>query len=112
MPSFYVHLSGRDVDNKMLELYGLKPKEKGLNEEIQVCQRCQANNSPVSKFCNRCGSALDLKTALQTDRRIGTAGEVIEQLLKDPEVSRLLAEKMRALGLAEKLSQNHDPQTC
>jgi len=65
MPSFYVHLSGRDVDNKMLELYGLKPKENGFKDQIQICQRCQANNSPVSKFCNRCGSALDLKTALE-----------------------------------------------
>jgi ribosomal protein L40E len=93
------------VDNKMLELYGLKPKDEGLKNEIQVCQRCQSNNSPVSKFCNRCGSALNLKVALETDQRVSTAGEVMEALLNDPEVKGLLAEKMRSLGLAEKLSQ-------
>jgi integrase/recombinase XerD len=103
MPSFYVHLSGRDVDNKMLELYGLKQKDEGLAKEIQVCQRCQSNNSPVSKFCNRCGSALNLRSALETDQRINTAGQVMETLLKDPEVKSLLAEKIRTLGLAEKL---------
>jgi ribosomal protein L40E len=104
MPSFYVHLSGRDVDNKMLELYGLKPKDDGLKGEIQICQRCQLNNSPVSKFCNRCGSALNVKVALETDDRIRTAEEIMEALLRDPEVKVLLTEKMRELRLGEKLS--------
>jgi ribosomal protein L40E len=105
MPAFYVHLSGRDVDNKMLELHGLKPKdEDGLKLKVKVCARCQFKNSPVSKFCNRCGSALDLRIALETDIRIRTAEEVMETLLKDDEVKAFMAEKIRQLDLAEKFA--------
>jgi len=105
MPAFYVHLSGRDVDNKMLELHGLKPKDEDeLKLKVKVCARCQFKNSPVSKFCNRCGSPLDVRIALETDTRIKTAEEVMETLLKDDEVKAFLAEKIRQLGLAEKFA--------
>ena len=106
MLSVYVKLSGRDIDNRLLELHGLKPKqnEKLVEMTVKVCPRCQIKNSPVSRFCSRCGSALDIKAALDADQRIRTAEEVIETLLKDSEVKVYLAEKMRELGLAKRLA--------
>ncbi len=105
MPRVYVHLSGRDVDNKLLELHGLKTKkEDDLTKTIRICPRCEEKNSPVSKFCNRCGSALDIKAALEVDQRIRKAEEVMETLLKDSEVKVFLTDKLRELGLAEKLA--------
>ena len=112
MPAFYVHLSGRDVDNKMLELHGLKPKaEDGLILKVKVCPRCQFKNSPVSKFCNRCGVPLDLRIALETDIRIRTAEQVMESLLKDDEVKAFMAEKIRELGLVDKLAYSSCDRT-
>jgi len=101
MPRIYVHLSGRDVDNRLLELHGLKPKgNDGLEQTIKVCPRCQGKNSPASSFCNRCGSALDLGIALETDRRIEKAEEISETLLKNTDVKVFLIDKLKELGLA------------
>ncbi|MEM2897572.1 MAG: zinc ribbon domain-containing protein, partial [Candidatus Bathyarchaeia archaeon] len=105
MPRVYVHLSGRDIDDRLLELHGLKPKEENrLNLKVQICPRCKTKNSPSNRFCSRCGSALNLKAALEVDRRIRRAEEVMETLLENPEVKAFLAEKLKELGLAEKLA--------
>jgi integrase len=105
MPSVYVRLSGRDIDNRLLELHGLKPKQDDqLQQTVKACPRCQLKNSPASKFCNRCGSALDIRIALETDQRIRRAESVMETLLTDSKVKVFLAEKIRELGLAEKLA--------
>ena len=102
MPSFYVHLSGRDIDDKMLQLHGLKPeKQEQLKDTIRVCGRCQTKNAPVSRFCTRCGLALDLKAALETDIRIAKAEEVLEIVLSNRDVREFLVGKIRELGLAE-----------
>ncbi len=43
MAAIYVHLSGRDVDNSILEMYGIKPEEKPEEEELKAvkCPRCK-----------------------------------------------------------------------
>jgi integrase/ribosomal protein L40E len=105
MPSVYVRLSGRDIDNRLLELHGLKPKQnEKLEMTVKVCPRCEIKNPPVSRFCSRCGSALDIKAALETDARIRRAEDTMETLLKDAEFKAFLVEKMRQLGLVEKLA--------
>lgn len=71
---------------------------------IQVCPRCQNHNSPESKFCQRCGSALDIKTAVEADNRIGKAEEVWETLLRNPEVKVFLVEKLKQLNLSNSLA--------
>jgi len=104
MPSVYVRLSGRDIDNRLLELHGLKPKpNERLEATVKACPRCEQKNPSTSRFCNRCGSAINLQAAIENDARIRRAEEVMETLLQDSEVKVFLAEKMRQLGLAEKL---------
>ena len=105
MPRIYVHLSGRDVDNRLLELHGLKPRQnETLEETVKACPRCQLKNPPAGKFCSRCGSALDLKAALEADSRIERAEELLETLLTNPEVKAFLVEKIRKLDLASTLA--------
>jgi integrase len=105
MPSVYVRLSGRDIDNRLLELHGLKPKpNERLEQTARACPRCEQKNSSASRFCSRCGSALDIQAAIENDTRIRRAGEVMETLLRDSKVKFLLMEKMRELGLVDKLS--------
>jgi integrase len=105
MPSVYVRLSGRDIDNRLLELHGLKPKQDDqLQQTVKACPRCQLKNAPTSKFCNRCGAALDIRIALETDQRIRRAESVMETLLTDSKVKAFLAEKIRELGLVEKFA--------
>jgi len=92
MASVYVHLSGRDVDNAILKLNGLAVAEKRENESLKVknCARCQEKNSPTSKFCTRCGSPLEIKTAIELDEKRKSGDEVISMLVKDPKVQEII----------------------
>ncbi|MBI5391592.1 tyrosine-type recombinase/integrase [Candidatus Woesearchaeota archaeon] len=67
MPSTYVHMSGRDVDNAILTMNGVVIKE---NKEAQkfsphICGRCETINAHDSKFCNKCSGILDPKYAME-----------------------------------------------
>lgn len=61
MPATYVHLSGRDVDDKILQIYNLKPKDRDREDAMRPkeCPRCQYINAPVSRYCGRCGTVLN-----------------------------------------------------
>ena len=67
MASIYVHLSGRDVDNALLKVYGIRNTEE--KEESQLnpkkCPRCQEINQFTNVFCNKCGLPLDDLTRKQ-----------------------------------------------
>jgi ribosomal protein L40E len=105
MPSFYVHMSGRDIDGRMLELHGLKTEKRDqLEDTVRVCGRCQVKNSPAAKFCMKCGLALDLKAALEVDTRVARAEELLETLLAKSEVKSYLVEKIRELSLTRESS--------
>lgn len=61
MPSTYVHLSGRDIDNSVLSIYGNKDATKSQEPllKIKPCPRCQEPGDPASRFCKKCGMPLD-----------------------------------------------------
>lgn len=61
MPATYVHLSGRDLDDKILQIHGLRPKNKDRENEMKPieCPRCKYINAPINRFCGRCGTVLD-----------------------------------------------------
>jgi integrase/ribosomal protein L40E len=102
MASTYVHLSGRNIDNALLKLNGIKTEEQVNDEEhklrIKICLRCQESNSPTSSFCSRCGSPLDVKTAMQLHEQESKIDSVMDNLLEDPEVKELLLSKLRAIA--------------
>jgi integrase/ribosomal protein L40E len=101
MASTYVHLSGRNIDNALLKLNGIKTEDEVNNEEhklrIKTCLRCQEPNSPASSFCSRCGSPLDMKTAMQLHEEESKTDSVMDNLLEDPEVRQLLLSKLEAM---------------
>ncbi len=72
MAAVYVHLSGRDVDNAVLGVYGFRQeKSKEPLIKMQICKRCNEQNEPGAKFCRRCGMPLDGRTyqeAYYTDK--------------------------------------------
>jgi len=101
MASVYVHLSGRDVDDALLRLNGIPLEEKPREEKFRliICQRCKSKNSPDSKFCNACGSALNLDAAIEIDETRAKADKLMTTLVKKPRVlDKLLEtiEKMQA----------------
>jgi integrase/recombinase XerD len=59
VPSRYVHLSGRDIDNAILELNGVKNPEEDSTEMDRVkCPDCGERVSPAQQFCGQCGVSL------------------------------------------------------
>lgn len=108
MAAVYVHLSGRDVDKSLLKLNGIAVEDEKREQQlkVQTCHRCKEKNSPASKFCSRCGSPLDIRTALELDEKRKTGDEVVSMLVKDPEVQEIIVKKIfEDLTLKEKLKQ-------
>ena len=84
MASVYVHLSGRDVDNALLEIAGLTaPKKHEEKFKVISCPRCSEKNYPANVYCARCALALDSRAGQWEDR-------VMDDLLKNPAVRKVL----------------------
>ncbi|MCX6814292.1 MAG: tyrosine-type recombinase/integrase [Candidatus Aenigmarchaeota archaeon] len=70
MAAVYVHLSGRDVDNRILEMHGLKKpeeEEKARQMEPKICPACEKANEFEARICCRCGRVLDIKAAIEEE---------------------------------------------
>jgi integrase/ribosomal protein L40E len=106
MAAIYVHLSGRDVDSTLLQMYSLKeqPVEKEPKLDVKICHRCKERNSPGQSFCGRCGNPLDERKLLVDYN--AQANELMNALFQDPEVKEFLAKKVVAMGLDEKLMKD------
>ena len=101
MAAVYVHMSGRDVDKALLKIHGLAgEEEKEEKEKLKVvkCPRCEEKNAPISKFCHKCASPLDVKTALEVDHARSEADNVMSRLLQDPDVEALILQKLRQMS--------------
>jgi integrase len=102
MAGTYVHMSGRDMDNAILKMNGLKNKEEVKQKfSPKKCIRCEMVNSPTGKFCMRCGSLLDIKSVISLEEKMNESNDIITTLLKDPEVHALLENKIGELGLSK-----------
>jgi site-specific recombinase XerD len=74
MPATYVHISGRDVENAILNIYGKGIKEPEKPEfEIGKCKRCREISAPNDTFCRKCGLPLTEVAEIQVknlDKRV------------------------------------------
>ncbi len=60
----YVHLSGTDVENKLLKINGIvKQEENTAILKPQACVRCNSQADASSKYCPKCGMVLSQKEA-------------------------------------------------
>jgi integrase len=101
MPATYVHLSGRDVDDAILKMRGLKSKGEEVKSTLapKKCPRCDLVNKATGKFCNRCGAILDVQTAVAMQDEIEGLDNKFSSLLQDEDVQKLLMRKMVELGI-------------
>jgi len=69
MASVYIHLSGRDIDEVILRIYG-KIKENSHEQlKTRICPICGYENPPEAEFCLRCRRPLSIKAALEVEER-------------------------------------------
>jgi len=103
MASVYVHLSGKNTDTAVLRMYG-----KVVEEEVKrgvllpkECLRCKTQNEPTNKYCRLCGLPLDEATQreiITNEYRQKEAGKLMDLLLKDEGVMKLLMEKLKQVS--------------
>jgi len=77
MPATYVHLSGGDIDRKILEKRGILNRNEACLDateplHVKTCANCKEKNSPNANFCMVCGSAISSHEALRNTRRADT----------------------------------------
>ena len=86
MPSRYVHLASRDMDERIKIITGFKePDEPEKSKLINiVCWNCNEDNVPTNKFCSRCGSNLKPKKEEITATAIDTGIATQKMLKEDP----------------------------
>jgi len=106
MASVYVHLSGRDVDNALLSLQGLVKPEDKTEDRLKVCfcPRCKEKNSPIAKFCLRCGTPLDAGVVAQVEDEREKGSTVMNALMKDAEFKEFVYRKVVELGLEKQVA--------
>jgi integrase len=94
MPSTYVHLSGKDIEQKILQLSGIVQKEKEGAPVIPTvyCFRCHERNSIGDRFCKKCGEELPSK---ETIEKIEAVKQVVNQ------VTMFIFEKMKERKIGE-----------
>lgn len=85
----YVHLSGADIDDKILSLHGLKEEDREEDHmKPIICPRCETKNDPAAKFCYQCSLGLDEKSMIEYDeqKEIATqTGFATQEMLQDKE---------------------------
>lgn len=106
MAATYVHLSGRDVDNALLKLQGLVKEENEEEEKLKVkcCQRCKEPNSPISKFCTRCGLPLDQEFIAVVEKERQNSDNLMNMLMEDREFKEFMLKKIFEKGLEKSLT--------
>ena len=105
MPATYVHLSGRDVDDKILQVEGVKTKEQQKDDELKPieCPRCQYINSSVSRYCGRCGTILDEGERVKLEIQSRQFAKNLPDLMTDnPELLVKMKKIMEFVELFEK----------
>jgi len=102
MASVYVHLSGRDVDDALLRVYGIHNHENRKESALKprICERCKAENPYSNTFCSRCGYALDEPTRLEIMKKEMNrkrADNILDELIKDSRFRDLFIRKLQGL---------------
>jgi len=71
MPRVYIHLSGRDINNSLRQLYGGKTKEvKESLLKTKKCEICLEINEPDTEVCSKCGNPLSVLGAVKRSEEL------------------------------------------
>lgn len=91
MASVYVHLSGKDIEDKILAINGIKPLEHGEAPRIPTkrCPRCGEVNSIGNRFCFKCSNPLDAKTIEKIEAIRKIVSDITLHVLKVMEKERV-----------------------
>jgi len=86
MPATYMKRYGKHIDNAQAIMNGVTlPQVKTVVTKPKECIRCRTENSPLSKFCYKCGESLEIKFGVEVEDRKKKIERLLDGLLKDPQ---------------------------
>lgn len=87
MAARYVHLSGRNVDDAILTINGLKPKEETKESKLKpkICSRCNEKNPPNASYCFKCAMPLNVETVQKEALENKIKEAALLEYMKSPE---------------------------
>ncbi|HIG98640.1 TPA: zinc ribbon domain-containing protein, partial [Candidatus Woesearchaeota archaeon] len=68
------------------------------------CPRCQEKNSPIAKFCLRCGTPMEIQAAIQIEEQKELGDDFINALRQNPKFRDMMYKMAVELGFDKKLS--------
>ena len=98
MLDIYSDITLKDVEMKQLKRSGLLKEKDIANKEkkplkIKICTKCKYSNSPISKFCNKCGRMLDSRTILEVEAKQKLSQKIDENFIENEILKELKAMK-------------------
>lgn len=96
VPSRYVHLSGRDIDNEYDRLHGIEEEDQKKESKLtpKECPRCNEKNPPKSKYCNRCAMALTIEASQEMEKTASTLSRGFSDLANEREDPKEVLDKL------------------
>jgi len=105
MASVYVHLSGKDVDDAILEMYGKKDhqQEKEAYKSVE-CPRCHQENEVTNKHCRFCGHGLSdeaVRKAMEEEKDVRQELKEVREYIQniDKHMNEAIERRMSEMGL-------------
>ncbi len=98
MAATYVHMNGKNLDDTILAVNGIKKKEEVVQVQPRMCVRCKTINGFDTKYCRQCGGVLDVRELMKMEERLSErqeADKVMNMLMQDEEIKRLVLMKLR-----------------
>ena len=104
--AIYTHLSGKQVDDQILAVFGKKKIDLQSNKAVDVvcCPRCGLQNTPASLQCHKCGFPLTEKAARELYERRKRADELMDLLTAHPEVVGVLKKTIKSCQIRKRVS--------
>lgn len=99
--SIYTHLSGKQVDDQILAVFGKKKVDLQSNKAVDIilCQRCGLENTPASIQCRKCGFPLTEKAAMKLHERRQRADELMNRLMENPKFLGALEQALNGVRI-------------
>jgi integrase len=87
MVDVYAHISQADVDEKELEMRGIKPAQKPRGELIETrkCPACGGDNGPMAIYCQACSKPLpgtEPARLRELEEQVNVYKALVDRLLK------------------------------
>jgi len=98
--SEYSHLVSNDVNDAILELNNIKPKNNRETLKPKICPSCKKINIKDALFCQNCSKPLDFNTAVTFDRKKRSYEDALKNVLKnDGKVREIIMKALMKEGV-------------